>query len=143
MRMRGSKVIAEWSSLVNPMHNIPAHIPCLTGISNYMVESAPVFEQIADQLFEQLDGAIFVAHNVGFDYGFIKNAFERMGVNFRMPKYCTVVNSRKTFPGLKSYSLGNSTRHFDIDLYSHHRALGDAKATPDLLCLIHEANSKK
>jgi DNA polymerase-3 subunit epsilon len=143
VRMRGSTVIAEWSSLVNPMRYIPEHITRLTGISNHMVESAPVFEQIADQLLEQLDGAIFVAHNVGFDYGFIKSAFERMGVNFRMPKYCTVVNSRKTFPGLKSYSLGNLTRYFDIDLYSHHRALSDAKATADLLCLIHEAGSRQ
>ena len=143
VRMRGSTVIGEWSSLVNPIRNIPAHITRLTGISNHMVESAPVFDQIADQLLEQLDGAIFVAHNVGFDYGFIKSAFERMGVNFRMPKYCTVVNSRKAFPGLKSYSLGNLTQHFDIDLYSHHRALSDAKATAILLCLIHDSNSKK
>ncbi|MFT7526801.1 MAG: DNA polymerase-3 subunit epsilon [Arenicella sp.] len=141
VRMRGSKVIGEWSSLVNPMRDIPAHITRLTGISNHMAESAPVFEQIADQLLEQLDGGIFVAHNVGFDYGFVKSAFERMGVNFRMPKYCTVVNSRKAFPGLKSYSLGNLTQHFDIDLYSHHRALSDAKATANLLCLIHEAGS--
>lgn len=143
VRMRGSEVIGEWSSLVNPMRHIPPHITRLTGISNNMVASAPVFDQIADQLMEQLNGSIFVAHNVGFDYGFIKSAFERMGVSFRMPKYCTVVNSRKAFPGLKSYSLGNLTQHFDIDLDNHHRALSDAKATADLLCLIHEANLKK
>lgn len=143
VRMCGSEVIGEWSSLVKPIRHIPPHITRLTGISNHMVESAPVFEKIAEQLLEQLDGAIFVAHNVGFDYGFIKSAFERMGVSFRMPKYCTVVNSRKAFPGLKSYSLGNLTEHFDIDLFSHHRALSDAKATANLLSLIHEANENK
>jgi DNA polymerase-3 subunit epsilon len=138
VRMRGSTLIGEWLSLVNPMRNSPEHMTRLTGISNYMVESAPVCEQIT----EQSDGPIFAAYNVGFDYGFIKSAFERMGVDFRMPKYCTVVNSRKAFPGLKSYRLVNLTQDYGIDLYSHRRGLSDAKATANLLGLIYEAGTR-
>jgi DNA polymerase-3 subunit epsilon len=130
------RVVNEWSTLVNPQRRIPAYITHLTGIDNAMVADAPLFSDIADELETQLEGCIFVAHNVGFDYGFIKSAFESINRSFHKPKYCTVRNARKSFPGLKSYSLGNLTEHFEISLNNHHRALSDAKATANLLLLI-------
>ena len=139
--VRNQEVISEWSTLVNPQRHIPAHITRLTGISNSMVADAPLFTEIANELKAQLNGCIFVAHNVGFDYGFIKSAFEELGQTFRMPKFCTVSNSRKRFPGLRSYSLGALAEYFNIDLLGHHRALNDAKATAHLLCLIQ--NTRK
>ncbi len=138
VKVRNQEVVSEWSSLVNPQRPIPGNITRLTGIDNSMVASAPIFAEIADQLEQQLQGAIFVAHNVGFDYGFIKAAYASINRSFKMPKFCTVSNTRKSFPGLKSYSLGALTEHFDIDLVSHHRALSDAKATADLLRLIQQ-----
>jgi DNA polymerase-3 subunit epsilon len=132
------KVVSEWSSLVKPQRRIPAYITHLTGIDNAMVADAPLFSDIADELEAQLEACIFVAHNVGFDYGFIKSAFESINRSFHKPKYCTVRNARKTFPGLKSYSLGKLTEHFGISLNNHHRALSDAKATADLLLLIQD-----
>jgi len=138
VKVRNQKIIGEWSTLVNPQRYIPAHITRLTGIDNAMTANAPVFTEIADELKEQLENCIFVAHNVGFDYGFIKAAYEALGQSFRKPKYCTVKNSRKTFPKLKSYSLGKLCEHFDIDLHGHHRALNDATATAHLLCLLQE-----
>jgi len=136
------QVVSEWSSLVNPCRHIPANITQLTGIDNEMVASAPLFAEIASELSAQLDGCIFVAHNVGFDYGFIKAAYAECGLTFRKPKYCTVKNSRKTFPGLKSYSLSSLTGYFDIDLAGAHRALNDARATADLLRLIQEEQQR-
>jgi DNA polymerase-3 subunit epsilon len=138
VQVRNQQVVSEWSTLVNPQRHIPSNITRLTGIDNAMVANAPLFAEIADQLDQQLEGAIFVAHNVGFDYGFIKAAYESINRPFKKPKFCTVSNSRKSFPGLKSYSLGALTEHFDIDLISHHRALSDATATADLLRLIQE-----
>lgn len=144
VHVRDKEIIGEWSSLVNPQRHVPAHITRLTGIDNAMVANAPTFSEIADELEQQLKGTIFVAHNVGFDYGFIKSAYESLNRTFRKPKFCTVANSRKTFPGLKSYSLSALTQHFDIDLNGHHRALNDATATAHLLRLIQDtrANSQ-
>jgi len=102
VHVRNQEIIGQWSSLVNPQRHVPAHITQLTGIDNAMVAKAPIFAEIADELEQQLEGTIFVAHNVGFDYGFIKAAYESLNRPFRKPKFCTVVNSRKTFPGLKS-----------------------------------------
>lgn len=141
VHVRDGEIISQWSSLVNPQRHVPAHITRLTGIDNAMVAEAPTFSEIADELEQQLKGTIFVAHNVGFDYGFIKAAYESINRTFRKPKFCTVANSRKTFPGLKSYSLGALAEYFDIDLNGHHRALNDAIATAHLLRLIQETRA--
>jgi len=134
--LQDGKVIREWSTLVNPKRFIPNHITRLTGIDNAMVANAPTFTELADTIETELADSIFVAHNVGFDYGFIQSAFESIGRRFYRPRCCTVRMARKTFPGLSSYSLGSLTAHFDIDLNGHHRALNDARATADLLRLI-------
>ena len=139
VKVRGEKIINKWSTLVNPQRPIPPFITRLTGINDHMVADAPTFYEIAEALESQLEGVIFVAHNVGFDYGFIKAAYAGINRPFYLPKICTVRSSKKTFPGLKSYALGNICAHLDIDLKQAHRALSDANATADLLIRIQEA----
>ena len=108
-----------------------------------MVANAPRFAEIVDELDEQLENAIFVAHNVGFDYGFIKAAYQSTGRAFKRPKYCTVQQARKAFPRLKSYSLGNLAAALDIDLKNAHRALSDATATAHVLQLIQQRQAQE
>ena len=143
VKVQHDKVIDTWTSLVNPERHIPGFITSLTGISDSMVYNAPVFADIAKPLLDKLAGSIFVAHNVNFDYGFIKKECEMAGHFFKMPKMCTVVESRKAFKGLKSYSLGNLSSHFNLNLTSHHRALADATATAELLLLIQQSQSSE
>ncbi|MBP83233.1 MAG: DNA polymerase III subunit epsilon, partial [Verrucomicrobiales bacterium] len=138
VRVRNGKMIEEWSSLINPQRRIPGNIVSLTGITDNMVAKAPVFADIAGEFRAFLDGAVFVAHRAKFDYGFIKTEYERIDQDFRCPTLCTVVESRRHFPGLPSYSLANLSAHFKIDLKSHHRALCDAKATAEILLHINE-----
>jgi DNA polymerase-3 subunit epsilon len=139
VKVQHGKVIDTWTTLINPQRHIPGFITSLTGISDSMVYNAPVFADIAQPLLDKLAGSIFVAHNVNFDYGFIKKECEVAGHFFKMPKMCTVVESRKAFKGLKSYSLGNLSSHFNLNLTSHHRALADATATAELLLLIQQS----
>ncbi|QCU73701.1 exonuclease domain-containing protein [Pseudoalteromonas distincta] len=141
VKVQHGKVIDTWTSLVNPERHIPGFITSLTGISDSMVYNAPVFADIVKPLIDKLAGSIFVAHNVNFDYGFIKKECEMAGHFFKMPKMCTVVESRKAFKGLKSYSLGNLSAHFNLNLTSHHRALADATATAELLLLIQNSGT--
>ncbi|GAA6137936.1 hypothetical protein NBRC116583_16830 [Arenicella sp. 4NH20-0111] len=142
VKVKGGEIVDQWSTLVNPQQSIPRHITHLTGIDNSMVRDAPIFSEIANTLKRLLDNSIFVAHNVGFDYGFIKAAYDALGQSFRMPKYCTVKNARRAFPGLRSYSLGKLTEALDIELNNHHRALDDARATAHLLRLIQDTSNK-
>lgn len=133
------KIIKEWQSLLNPQRMIPKSITHLTGITNQMVSQAPSFADIANELSTLLAGCVFVAHNVNFDYGFIRDEYARLGQRFVMPKLCTVQGMRKYHQGLPSYSLANLTRHFNIAMTQHHRALSDARAAAQLLALIQAA----
>lgn len=125
----GTQVVDTWSSLINPSHYLPGYITGLTGITTAMLKDAPSFDQVAAKIHELLKDKIFVAHNVHFDYSFIKKELEASGFNFNAKKLCTVRLTRKLVPGLKSYSLGNITAHFRIPIHDRHRAGGDAKAT--------------
>ena len=138
VKMRGGEVVDRWQSLVNPERAIPATITRLTGITNEMVADAPLFAEIADDFADFMGDAIFVAHNVRFDYGFLSAEFGRLEKRFRHPTLCTCQSMRKLFKGLPSYSLKNLCRHFGVPLESHHRALCDAEAAAGLLLKINE-----
>lgn len=128
----GEKVVEQFESLVNPGKIIPRYIQAFTGITNEMVKDAPVFEEIAEKVFTILQGNIFVAHNVNFDYSFVKSHLEHYGYTLNTKKLCTVRLSRQIFPGYPSYSLGNLCRSMGIELVERHRAGGDAAATVTL-----------
>lgn len=130
----GNEVMSEYHSVINPLRYIPAYITSLTGITNEMVLDAPAFEEVAAEVYEILKEAVFVAHNVHFDYSFINYNLQQAGYDLKVDKLCTVRLSRKIFPGLASYSLGNLCRSLDIDIMQRHRARGDARAT----CVLFE-----
>jgi DNA polymerase-3 subunit epsilon len=138
VKIRHGEIIGEWSSLINPEKRIPHFITQLTGISNVMVRDAPRFADIADDFAAFMEGAIFVAHNAGFDHGFIASEFRRLDRRFRHPRLCTVASMRRYYPGYASYGLANLCREFDIELVQHHRALADARAAAALLNLVNE-----
>ncbi len=129
----GERVIEEFATLVNPEQRIDPFVVALTGISNEMVEDQPKFVDISEKIFELTKNRILVAHNVRFDYGFLKNEFSRLGIRFQRQNLCTVKMSRKLMPGMSSYSLGKLCKDLDIPIKNRHRALGDAAATTVLL----------
>jgi DNA polymerase-3 subunit epsilon len=134
----GINVIDRYETLVNPEREIPAAIFGLTGINNEMVANAPVFDAISDKVLEMLTDRIFVAHNVNFDYSFVRHQLEQAGFKWTARKLCTVRAARKIKPGLSSYSLGNLCNSLDIVLENRHRAGGDADATALLFSLLLE-----
>ncbi|MFP4846725.1 exonuclease domain-containing protein [Winogradskyella sp. PE311] len=132
----GTAVIDEFTSLVNPNSYIPEHITALTGIDNALVADAPYFEDIAQDILSITSDAIFVAHNVNFDFNVINGEFKRLGIDFTRKKLCTVRLSRKLLPGHRSYSLGKLCNDLNINLVDRHRARGDAEATTILFELL-------
>jgi DNA polymerase-3 subunit epsilon len=120
--------VDEWSTLVNPQRPVPSEIRWLTGIDNEMLRAAPPFAAIADELIDRLRGALFVAHNARFDYGFLRAEFARAGFAWRAPTLCTVRLSRMLYPDRAPHSLDAIIDRFGIDGEQRHRALGDARA---------------
>ena len=138
----GIQIIDSFATLVNPEMPIPEFISRLTGIHDKMVEDAPKFYEIAKQIIEFTDDCIFVAHNVGFDYGIIRHEFKLLGYDYRKAHLCTVRAARYVIPNHESYSLGKLTKALGINLVDRHRAKGDAEATAHLFTLLHRTDSK-
>ncbi|WP_316799330.1 exonuclease domain-containing protein [Pedobacter frigidisoli] len=132
----GSEIVESYSTLVNPKRPVPMHITALTGIDDEMLVNAPLFEDVALQIYQLLHDKVFVAHNVNFDYSFLKHHLAAAGYELNCRKLCTVRLSRKLIPGKSSYSLGKLCSALQIPIQNRHRAAGDADATSILFKLL-------
>lgn len=135
--------VKEWSKLINPRIKIPQTIQRLTGITNAMVESAPYFEQVAKEIVLRLQGKLFIAHNVRFDYGFIKNEFARLAYPFKAKLMCTVKLSRNLYADRDGHSLEKIIARHQIFVTHRHRALDDAKATYKFMTIAEEEHGEE
>jgi DNA polymerase III subunit epsilon len=132
----GTRITDTFQTLLNPGREIPYFITGLTGITTKMVEKAPTFEEVYQEIFDWLKDRVFVAHNAHFDYSFLKKEFESVGVNWQTKKLCTVRLGRKIIPGLESYSLGRLAESLGINIPDRHRANGDAQATAKIFSIL-------
>lgn len=132
----GHTILESFETLINPLKPIPYYIQRFTNITHDMVADAPPFSAVAEKIYNLLHDKIFVAHNVNFDYSFIKMQLDACGYQLNTKKLCTVRLSRKIFPGHKSYSLGNLCDSLQIELNNRHRAGGDALATTLLFNML-------
>lgn len=139
--VKGGTILEEYTTLVNPRQHIPKFIVQMTGITNEMVFKAPDFKEIAPRLsyFLTLENTVFVAHNVNFDYNFVKKSFERLGISFpEIPKLCTLKLARRLINGTSKKNVGSLSEYLGIPLKNRHRAFGDAKATAQILLELLE-----
>ena len=126
VRVEAGVVVATYAQLLDPGGPVPAFITELTGITTADTAGCPTFADIADELADLLEGAIFVAHNVRFDYSFLKTEFERMGATFRPSLLCTVRLSRRLFPQYSSHKLAALISRHELSAPARHRAYDDA-----------------
>lgn len=128
IRMEGGEITREFNTLLDPESYIPTEITRLTGIRVQDTLGKPVFADIADEVAEIMDGAVFIAHNVRFDYSFIKQEFARLGREFHPRLLCTVRLSRALYAHEKGHSLAKLIERHNITVEARHRALEDARA---------------
>ncbi len=141
VKVRGGVVLGEFATLVDPQRSIPPQIVQLTGITTAMVCDAPTIDAVLPMFLEFARGAVLVAHNAGFDIGFLRAAAERCEIAWpRPPVLCTVrlarrVLSREEAPSVRLAALA---RLFAAAAQPTHRALDDARATVDVLHALIE-----
>lgn len=141
VKVRGGTVLAEFATLVDPQRSIPPQIVQLTGITTAMVRDAPVISAVLPMFFEFAGNSVFVAHNAGFDIGFLRAAARQCDITWPRPKVlCTVrlarrVLSREEAPSVR---LAELARLFSVATQPTHRALDDARATVDVLHALIE-----
>ena len=141
IRFSASGGCERWQSLINPGVAIPAEIQALTGITNAMVRSAPSFFAVRTEVRRLLEGAVFVAHNARFDYGFIKNEFRRQGEAFTADVLCTVRLSRRLYPNADGHGLDAIIARHRLSGFDRHRAMGDTEATAAFVCRAEDDHS--
>ena len=136
VKVRGGQVLGELATLVDPGRPIPPQIVALTGITTAMVYDAPKIESVLPAFLEFSRGAVLVAHNAGFDMGFLRAAAERCQLPWtRPPVLCTVKLARRvlTRDEAPSVRLSALAQLFGATTTPTHRALDDARATVDVL----------
>jgi DNA polymerase-3 subunit epsilon len=144
VEVRDGIISEDFQTLVNPGRSIPPRISELTGITEDMVAGAPFFDEIAEDLFEWLEGRVFVAHNASFDWRFVHHELTgTLGYAPSGPRLCTVQLARRLAPQLARRDLDSLAAHFGVPIHSRHRAYGDALATARvLLRLLDEATAQ-
>jgi len=128
----GTKELERFTTLLNPQRKIDFYVVKLTGITDRMVADAPLFAEHAERIFEMTKDRVFVAHNVSFDYGFLKKEFANLKMEFKRETLDTIDICRRIIPDLPSHSLGKLCATLGIEMDSHHRALDDTAATATL-----------
>lgn len=132
----GGEVVERYSTLVNPGCRVPRNIEVFTGITTAMLESAPDFAAVADEVLSRLQGRLFVAHNARFDYGFLRSEFRRIDRRLSEQVLCTVKLSRRVDAGERGHGLDAVMARHGLDCSARHRALGDAQVVADFIACL-------
>jgi DNA polymerase-3 subunit epsilon len=144
VKIRGGEVLGEFATLVDPGREIPPQVVHLTGITTAMVHDAPTADAVLPMFLEFSEfgrGSVLVAHNAGFDVGFLKAAAARFEIAWpNPPVLCTVKLARRvlTREEAPSVRLAELARVFRTATQPTHRALDDARATVDVLHALIE-----
>ena len=137
VRIKDGKIIDKFQTLINPEQEISEEITSLTGINDEMVKDAPTFDKVISDFYKYCDGYTIVAHNIEFDYKFIKFLASKAGYIFKNKGIDTYALSKETLPRLKNHKLNTVCGYFGIE-FLHHRALSDAHATAKMLLKLAE-----
>ena len=135
LRIVGGEIRERYVSLVNCGVRIPSFITQLTGITQQMVDSAPPSQRVVAELLDFIGGDMLSAHNASFDEKFLKAEGWRIGrPTGHCGLVCSLKLSRRLFPGLPSYKLGNLSNRLGIQFRgTAHRAEADAEVAAEVL----------
>lgn len=123
----------RFQSLMNPGFRINSFIESFTGISNYMVQTAPSCEEVMEWFADFIGDYPLVAHNASFDRKFLDSEFEFIGKSRNNEMACSMLSARRVYPDAPNHKLGTLVRYCEI--YTDgifHRALADAEMTGNL-----------
>ncbi len=127
VRVEDNVITQTYHSLINPERHLPPEIEMLTGITARDLEGQPTFRQLKRDILEVLADCVFVAHNVRFDYSFLKHEFMRESIDFSSKHFCTVKLSRYLYPAASHHNLDAIIERFGFACKQRHRAFDDAE----------------
>ena len=134
------KPIKEFSTLVNANHYIPSHVTKINNITNEMVNSAPLEDEVyyyfCSFIKSVLEGkAVIVAHNANFDMNFLSNTLSRLGISGKL-YYIDTLDLARTYLSLPNNKQTTVAEYFNIPIGNAHRAGDDALVCGKILVEI-------
>ncbi len=143
VKIINNQIVDRFSQLVNPNMKIPDKIIELTGITDELVADKPTIEEVLPKFIDFVGTSVLVAHNASFDMGFIRENCKRLGLGIDNTYLDTLQLSRELLPSLKSHKLNVLSKHLNISLENHHRAVDDSEATAKIFMKLIEMLKEK
>ena len=150
MKVKDGEVLDEFSCFVNPEKHIPQRVQEVTNITDEMVADAETIDKVFPKMLEFIGkdkNAVLVAHNAGFDVGFLKQNAKVLGYEFDYTYLDTLSLAKDLFPEYKKYKLGKIADNLGIKVEVAHRALDDVDTTVKvfrvMLDMINKRGAKK
>lgn len=141
VRVRNGLIEESFESLFQPptMHNwFSAGNIAVHGITPKMIESAPPYSQVLEQMLAFIGKDVLIAHNASFDMGVLRASAEAISAPLPKTSYsCSLLIARKTY-NLDSYRLNQVAYAIGHEEFDHHNALADSDACSRIV--IHAAN---
>ncbi len=136
MRVEKGEVVEKYEQLISIPGEIPPQVQVLTRIKpDHLKDMLPFEDRKAEILAQMTEGAVLVGQNLGYDISMLKG--EGIDLSDR-PWIDTSLLAALVFPELKSYSLQYMSKALKLNHEPAHRAMGDVRATMELLGHIWE-----
>jgi len=133
---KNGQLLEEWSTLLNPQRDVGKSN--IHGITASMVSTAPLFEEVVNDIFRIINGRVLVAHQFSFDARMLAQELNRLDVDGDLGKgFCTLIASRNLLPGTAD-SLAATCEALGIEKVDAHSALGDARMTMQIFQKLFE-----
>lgn len=128
VRVVEGEIRDSFQTYVNPHKPIPAEITELTGISDETVADAPDLDKAVPEFLKWAGEGQYplVAHNAGFDMGFLRTACQRLGIEREFTSIDTLEMSRLMLPHMHKFKLNILAKELQVGPFEHHRASEDA-----------------
>ena len=143
VKIKRGEVIETFNTFVNPEVPIPEKIVELTGITDEMVKDAPKVDVALRSFFDFIGDRLLIAHNAGFDTGFIHVFADLCGYEFKNPYLDTVALSRYLNTSLKKHTLDSLASYYKLGNFNHHRACDDAAMLAEIFfCMQNDLKNE-
>ena len=137
IKYREGKAVASFSSLIKSKNTILPFVVELTGISNEMIADAPLIDDVIGELVDFIGDDIILGHDVNFDYGLIKEAYERVHESeFTNSKIDNLKLAQCLIKDSANHKLETLCEYFSIPREKGHRALDDCHQTAEVYLKI-------
>ena len=133
---QNGEIVERYQSLINPQRKIPAFVQDLTGITDAMVRKARPSKEVLSEAMGVVGNMPLVAHNASFERKFLNAELEKISEDYSVDLICSLLLSRRIFPNLGGYKLGDLVSKFGLPKGQAHRALSDAEMTAHLFSKI-------